>query len=132
MRTTVRAFASGFLLGTICFVAVDAGHAAVAGDPARGAKIYEQKCTGCHSIDTNRIGPAHRGVYGRKAGLAPAFAYSPGLKKSKVTWGDETLDAWLTNPQGFIPGARMGFRLGEPALRADVIAFLKTQAAKKK
>ena len=47
-------------------------------------------------------------------------------------WGDKTLDTWLTNPQGFIPGARMGFRLGEPALRADVIAFLKTQTAKKK
>ena len=80
MKIVVRAFAGGFLLGTICFVAVDAGHAAVVGDAARGAKIYEQKCTGCHSIDANRIGPAHRGVYGRKAGLAPGFAYSPGMK----------------------------------------------------
>lgn len=132
MKTVVRAFAGGFLLGTIGFVAIDAGHAAVVGDAARGAKIYEQKCTGCHSIDANRIGPAHRGVYGRKAGLAPGFAYSPGVKNSKVIWGDKTLDTWLINPQAFIPGARMGFRLSDPALRADVIAFLKTQTAKKK
>ncbi len=132
MNSFVRAFAGGFLIGTVGFVMIDAAHAAATGDSARGAKTYEQKCTGCHSIDANRIGPAHRGVYGRKVGLAPGFAYSPGLKNSKIIWNDKTLDAWLTNPQGFIKGARMGFRLGDPAQRADVIAFLKTQTAKKK
>ena len=132
MKTTIRSFVLGFLLGTLGFFAFDASKAAVAGDAGRGAKLYEQKCTGCHSIDANRIGPSHRGVFGRKAGSAPGFAYSPGLKKSKVIWGDKTLDVWLTNPQGFIPGARMGFRMSDPAQRADVIAFLKTQTAKKK
>ena len=129
MKTLVRAFAGGFLLGTVGLLAIDASHAAVVGDAARGAKLYEQKCTGCHSIDTNRIGPAHRGVYGRKAGLAPGFAYSPGLKNSKIIWTEPTLDRWLTNPQATIPGARMGFRLSEAPARADIIAFLKTQKA---
>ena len=132
MKSFVRAFLGGFVIGTVGFVAAGVSHAAVIGDAGRGAKIYEQKCTGCHSIEANRIGPAHRGVYGRKAGSAPGFAYSPGVKNSKIIWTEPTLDRWLTNPQGPIPGARMGFRLADAALRADVIAFLKTQTAKKK
>ena len=136
MKSFVRAFLGGFLIGTVGFVATDVSHAAVVGavtgDAGRGAKVYEQKCTGCHSIEANRIGPAHRGVYGRKAGSAPGFAYSPGLKTSKIIWTEPTLNRWLTNPQATIPGARMGFRLADAALRADVIAFLKTQTAKKK
>ena len=132
MKSFVRAFLGGFVIGTVGFVAAGVSHAAVIGDAGRGAKIYEQKCTGCHSIEANRIGPAHRGVYGRKAGSAPGFAYSPGVKNSKIIWTEPTLNRWLTNPQGTIPGARMGFRLADAALRADVIAFLKTQTAKKK
>ena len=37
-----------------------------------------------------------------------------------------TLDKWLTNPQGFIPGQRMNFKVADPADRADLIAYLKT------
>lgn len=130
MKSFLRSFVGGFVIGSIGLLASNAAHAA-AGDATRGAVVYE-KCMGCHSIDANRIGPAHRGVYGRKAGLAPGFAYSPGVKNSKVIWGDATLDKWLTNPQAFIPGARMGFRLSDPKERADVIAYLKTQTAKKR
>ena len=131
MKSFRRSFIGGFFAGTIGFMAWSAGHAAVVGDAARGEKVYA-KCMGCHSIDSNRVGPAHRGVYGRKAGLAPGFAYSPGLKSSKIIWTEPTLDRWLTNPQATIAGARMGFRLTVPQERADVIAYLKTQSAKKR
>lgn len=127
----VRLFVIGFTAGAVSLFAL-ASQAHAAGDANRGAKLYEDKCTGCHSLDANRVGPAHRGVYGRKAGLAPGFNYSPGLKKSPIVWNDVTLDKWLTNPQGTIPGARMGFRLGDAAQRADVIAFLKRESVKKK
>lgn len=127
MSKFTRALLGGFLIGMMGFFVAGVVRAAPVGDAARGAKLYEAKCTGCHSIETNRIGPAHRGVFGRKAGLAPGFSYSPGLKKSKIVWTVPTLDRWLTNPQGTIPGARMGFRLGDAAQRADVIAYLKTQ-----
>ncbi|MDM7957072.1 c-type cytochrome [Blastomonas sp.] len=102
---------------------------AMAGDAARGAKVYQSNCTGCHAPDTNSVGPAHRGVYGRKAGSAPGFAYSPGLKKGGFAWDAARLDAWLTNPQAFIPGAKMAFRLTSAQSRADVIAYLKQGAA---
>ncbi len=122
---TVLALAPSLLTPT-------AGHAAApAGDPVHGQDIYESRCSACHSIDANRVGPAHRGVYGRKAGSAPGYAYSPALRASRVIWTEATLARWLTNPQAFIPGSRMGFQVAEAQDRADVIAYLKTQTAKK-
>jgi cytochrome c len=117
-----------------CYVVASASASAqpLVGDAVRGATLYDDKCGACHSLDTNRVGPAHRGVYGRKAGSAPGFDYSPGVKASKVVWKQATLDRWLTNPQAFIPGARMAFRLSDPAQRADVIAFLKQESAAKR
>jgi cytochrome c len=101
-----------------------------AGDATRGAEIYDTSCGGCHSLDANRIGPAHRGVVGRAAGTAPAYNYSPALKASGITWTAETLDKWLTDPRGFVKGVKMGFRLNDPQLRADVIAFLTAEGKK--
>ncbi|GGB49448.1 c-type cytochrome [Blastomonas aquatica] len=131
-RTLTMAM-TGSLLASALLTAMPAmaqGTAAAAGDPVRGAKVYASNCTGCHAADTNGVGPAHRGVFGRKAGAAPGFAYSPGLKAAKFAWDADRLDKWLTNPQAFIPGARMGFRLGDAQRRADVIAYLKKESAK--
>ena len=50
-----------------------------AADPIRGKQLYESRCIACHSIDDNRAGPAHKGVFGRKAGLAKGFDYSPAV-----------------------------------------------------
>jgi len=96
------------------------------GDVSRGAAVY-QKCKSCHVLDMNRLGPKHRGVFGRPAGSLSDFDYSPALKTSRITWNDDTLDRWLTDPQAFVPGSRMRFRLGDAQSRADVIAYLKTR-----
>jgi cytochrome c len=101
-----------------------------AGDAKRGAEIYDSSCGGCHALDANRIGPAHRGVVGRAAGYAPAFTYSPALKASGVVWTPENLDKWLTDPRRFVKGVKMGFRLNDPQQRADVIAFLAAEGGK--
>jgi cytochrome c len=103
---------------------------AAAADAAHGQELYESRCTGCHSLDANRVGPAHRGVYGRKAGSAPNFSYSTAVKNATVVWEDKTLDAWLTNPQALIPGQRMNFRVALPDDRADIIAYLRLQSGK--
>lgn len=96
------------------------------GDPARGKEIYESRCFACHSVDANRVGPMHMGVFGRKAGSVKDFEYSPKVKKSKVVWNEKNLDRWLTNPEKVIPGQTMGFQVPEAADRADIIAYLKT------
>lgn len=102
----------------------------VAADAAHGQELYESRCGGCHSLDANRVGPAHRGVYGRKAGSAPNFSYSTAVKNSTVVWEENTLDAWLTNPQALIPGQRMNFRVAAAEDRADIIAYLRKESGK--
>lgn len=128
--TMAAAFVLAVIAGTSAIMATASGAtpAMPAGDATRGAKIYDDNCTGCHSLDANRIGPAHRGVFGRKAGSVKDFAYSPALKKAKFVWNAARLDTWLTNPQGFVPGSKMGFRLSDPQRRADVIAYLKQES----
>jgi cytochrome c len=104
--------------------------AASAGDAARGKDLYETYCTSCHSPDANKIGPAHRGVFGRKAGSAPGYAYSAALASSGVVWNDDTLARWLTNPEKFIPGQKMGISVSDPKDRDDLVAYLKTLASR--
>ena len=99
---------------------------AFAADAAHGEEIYNSRCIGCHSPDANRVGPKHRGVVGRTAGTVPDFNYSKALKGSGVVWTEATLDKWLTNPQAFIPGQRMNFKVANPADRSDLIAYLKS------
>lgn len=101
---------------------------AQAGDTGRGAAVYAANCGSCHSLDANRVGPAHRGVYGRKAGSAPGYDYSAAVRSSRILWTAATLDRWLQNPRAVIPGTKMAFRLTDAQKRADVIAFLRLQS----
>jgi cytochrome c len=97
----------------------------------RGLSIYTAKCSACHSVDEHRVGPAHAGVLGRRAGKAKDYEYSEALSKSKIVWNKTTLQAWLTDPEKVIPGQRMGYRLSLPQERADVVAYLATLSAPK-
>jgi len=97
-----------------------------AADAGRGKKLYESRCIGCHSIDENRVGPAHKGVFGRKAGSAKGYDYSDALRKTKLIWNERTLDRWLSNPEATIPGQKMGFTVPDSVDRADLIEYLRT------
>jgi cytochrome c len=103
---------------------------AYAGDANRGGELYESRCFGCHSLDANRIGPMHRGVFGRKAGSVADFNYSTQVKNAAIVWDEATLDRWLTNTQAVIPGTRMNFRVANAEDRADIIAYLKKESGK--
>lgn len=103
-----------------------ASDASAGGDAVHGEEIYNSRCVACHSPDANRVGPRHRGVVGRKAGSLPDFNYSKAVKNSNIVWDEQTLDKWLTNPQAFISGQRMNFKVADPTDRADIIAYLKT------
>ena len=123
MRPIMRRSFAFLAAALLCSATVPA---AVAADAAHGEEIYNSRCIACHSPDANRVGPKHRGVVGRTAGTVPDFNYSKAVKNSGVVWSEETLDKWLTNPQAFIPGQRMNFKVNDPADRADIIAYLKT------
>src|SRR6185295_19705254 len=97
------------MLGVALAAALAGGPACSAGDSAAGKRLYEERCSACHSVDANRIGPMHRGVVGRKAGSVPGFAYSAAVKGSSIVWDERSLDAWLTDPQRLVPGQAMFF-----------------------
>ena len=108
-----------------CALCAIAFNAHAAGDPQRGLALYQSRCAACHSIDYNGTGPAHKGVFGRKAGSAPEYLYSAAVNASNIVWTDKTLDKWLKNPEKLIPGQKMGFSVSDARDRADLIAYLR-------
>lgn len=116
-------YLSGLMLALI------ASSAQAASDPVRGQLLYDSRCGACHSIDANRVGPAHKGVVGRKAGAVADYDYSPALRASPIVWDEKTLDRWLTDPERLIPGQKMGYSVPDAADRADLIAYLKRESA---
>jgi cytochrome c len=48
------------------------------------------------------------------------------MTASGMTWDEQTLDVFLTEPTKVLPGTTMSIRLPNPQDRADVIACLKT------
>lgn len=114
-------------LGIFCLTRF-AGGAQSQGDAQRGAQAFGP-CSACHSIKPgdHMTGPSLAHAWGHKAGTAEGFTrYSDALKKSGVTWNEQTLDKWLTGPAAFIPGNSMTFPgIKEAKTRHDVIAYLK-------
>ena len=127
----MRGSASAVWVFCIIAVAFTTAHGASSdGDSQRGKVLYESRCTSCHSLDHSRIGPAHRGVFGRHVGQVAGFDYSPALRRSRVVWNAKSLDRWLINPELFIPGQKMGYAVPDAQDRADIIAFLASPDAR--
>jgi cytochrome c len=91
-------------------------------------------CAVCHAVtDPNAagyvklLGPSLFGIYGASSAHQNGFDYSPAMLNAGLTWDDETLDAYIANPQKAVPANRMAFA-GEPsaAKREALIAYLKT------
>jgi cytochrome c len=95
-----------------------------------GEELFKKRCGGCHALDNDKEGPRLRGVYGRTAGTVDSFQYSDGLKKSKVTWSDVTLDKWLTDTDKLVPDNDMTFHVESPDERREIISFLKKISGK--
>lgn len=103
-------------------------------DAAAGKKVFS-KCTSCHTSEKGgsaKVGPNLWGVVGGPKAHAEGFKYSGGIAdrgKAGEKWTFEDLDAFLTNPKGFVPGTAMGFAgLPDPADRAAVIAYLNSMS----
>lgn len=96
------------------------------GDIDAGRKVWESRCSGCHALDEDIVGPRHRGVWGRRAGTVPGFRYSSAVRGLDVVWNDDTLSRWLTDPEAMAPGQRMGYQVDDAAQRSNVIAYLKS------
>jgi len=123
-RITKCAVALGLAL------AAASGIARADGDAAAGEKVFN-KCKACHALEPgkNKVGPSLAGVFGRKAGAVDGFSYSEALVASGISWDEENLEKYLSDPKGFIPGNKMAFPgLKKEDERENVIAFLKSAA----
>jgi cytochrome c len=106
-------------------LALAAGLCQAAPDPAHGEQVYA-RCLACHALASDRVGPRHCGLLGRRAGSVPGFNYSPAMKKSKLTWDEKTLDRFLAKPMKVVPGTAMTYDgVPDPKDRADLIAYLR-------
>ena len=116
---------------TVCTIGFGANQALAEGDAEAGKTVYNQ-CAACHAVEegVNRVGPSLYGIMGREAGSAEGFNYSDAMKNSGITWDEETLNAYLEDPRGYIPGNRMPYGgLKDEQQRADLIAYLATLGA---
>ena len=102
-------------------------------DVAAGEKVFA-KCAACHTVNqggANGIGPNLWGTVGEAIAQGKGgFAFSDALKSKGGQWSFDNLDAWLKSPREFAPGTKMTFAgLGNPADRANLIAWLNTQGS---
>ncbi len=93
-------------------------------DAVHGQELFAQRCSACHALDRNKIGPMLGGVVDRPAGSAAGYNYSAALRSAGLTWSTEKLDQWLAGPQKSVPGARMPVRVLDAPSRRDIIAYL--------
>lgn len=105
-----------------------AANSAVAADVEAG-KVAFKKCALCHTTEPekNKIGPSLFGVVGRKSASLDDFNYSEAMKNFDHTWDEETLETYLADPRGTVPGTKMIFPgIKDKTERDDVIAYLET------
>jgi cytochrome c len=101
-----------------------------AGDAVKGQALWAQ-CAACHEIesDANTLGPTLKGVMGRKAGGLEGYNYSGPMKRADITWTAQSLDAFLADPQGTVPGTKMPFAgMADAGERADLVAYIQSKA----
>jgi len=88
----------------------------------QGQELFT-RCSSCHAVtEQNKVGPHLSGVFGRPAGTVAGASYSKAMTVSGMTWNEQTLEAFLTEPTWVLPGTTMSARLPNPQDRADVIA----------
>lgn len=89
-----------------------------------------ETCAACHPVShdgAHAMGPNLRGVVGRQAGTAEGFLFSNIIKSSDIVWSEATLDTFIRDPAGQLPGNTMLYAgLPDARQRADIIQYLQT------
>jgi cytochrome c len=71
------------------------------------------------------MGPSLSGLDGRTAASISGFNFSAALRDRAIVWNASTLDAFLANPQAFVPGTVMPFGgIRNATQRSALICYL--------
>ena len=118
-RQTISRAALGAWLATLGLAAQ------AAPDVVRGEQLYG-RCMGCHALASDRVGPRHCGLIGRRAASIADFDYSPAMKRAGIVWNEPSLNRFLAQPMRVVPGTSMTYDgVALAADRQDLIAYLK-------
>jgi cytochrome c len=98
-----------------------------------GRQLAQRNCASCHSFNDggrNGVGPNLWNIVNKSHAQVAGFNYSAANRAlADKPWDYEALNAFLANPARAMAGTRMAFAgLASAQQRADVIAFLRTQA----
>jgi cytochrome c len=109
---------------------------ALGADPnaSSGKAAFNNHCRTCHSLKEgdNRLGPSLGGIVGAKAGTRQGYPnYSGAMKGAGITWDEQTLDRFITNPEDVVPNNNMKPFKGvpDPAVRKSIIEAMKSSDA---
>lgn len=115
-------------------LALNAASPSLAQSAANGEDVFK-KCRVCHDVGPdakNKIGPPLKGLFGRKAGTSDGFNYSDAMRDAGakgLVWSEDTIEKYLDNPRGFVPGNKMAFvGVKDEIDRKDLLAYLKAAA----
>jgi len=115
----------------ITILPLDDGDVADITDPVLRGELLWSQCSGCHTLDPTkpkRQGPHLQGIVGRRVASQPDYEYSQVLQQMDARWTEDTLDAYLRDPQAFAPGNTMQFSgVKDPVDRAAIISYLSTK-----
>jgi cytochrome c len=121
--------AAGGLAAAFAFAPVTAS----AHDAEAGQRVFNQ-CRACHTINQggrNGVGPNLWGHYDRRAGSVEGFRYSANMRQladGGLTWNEENLRRYLTNPKDLVPQGSMAFNgIRNEEQLTNLIAWLRTQ-----
>lgn len=97
-----------------------------------GEKAFK-KCKACHAVGSgakNKSGPQLNALMGRVMGSLNDYAYSNVFKAAASEgriWDEESLDAFLANPKGYMKGTKMSFSgIKSEKDREAIIAYLQS------
>lgn len=101
-------------------------------DAGRGQRAVAS-CAACHTFTQggrNGVGPNLWATVDASKGHIDGFGYSAALRERKAKgekWDVASLDAFLRNPRGYMPGTSMTFAgVSRPDQRADIIAYMQS------
>ena len=94
----------------------------------RNGRELASLCRECHAMKQGgreKFGPNLHGVFGRAAGSVTGYPYSGAMAAADWVWNEDSLNAFIADPQGRLHGTQMPFTgLPEASDRADLIAYL--------